>query len=132
MAGALVQPLRTGDIVWGNEVSDAEDSSVLPLCSLPDGLSVSGKIHSGGIVCCSVFVDNEKRRELLRSRFGGICAEMESAGVAQVCRRRGAEAAAVKVISDPAVGTAMRSILRAQISVTEALGMWLHSVRRFL
>ena len=72
MAGALVQPLRTGDIVWGNEVSDAEDSSVLPLCSLPDGLSVSGKIHSGGIVCCSVFVDNEKRRELLRSRYGGI------------------------------------------------------------
>lgn len=132
MAGALSDSLDTGDIVLGTAVVDVGDGAVLELMTPAEKLQQSDGIYCGNIVCSPVLVDSEKQRVLYRKSFGGICAEMECAGVARICRRRGVEAAAVKVISDRADSAAMVSLLRAQISVTEKLGAWLHAVREFL
>ena len=132
MAGALSDTLDAGDTVLGTAAVDVEDGAVLELMTPVERLQRSNGLHRGNIVCSPVFVDSEKQRVLYQKCFGGICAEMECAGVARSCRQRGVEAAAVKVISDRADSAAMASLLRAQISVTEKLGAWLHAVREFL
>lgn len=89
--------------------------------------AVTGRVLSG-----DRFVASPEEGRALRERFGGSCAEMEGAAVAQICAQAGVPFVAVRSLSDSADGDAgldyrelmPRMAERAARVVAELLRRW--------
>lgn len=128
VAGALAPELEVGDLVISTDAVQ-HDVDVRPLGyalgevpgetlswpadetlqrvalaaagSLAEVRAVSGRVLSG-----DQFIADPDKVRWLRETFGGLCAEMEGAAVAQVCSRAGAPFVIIRSISDRADGGA--------------------------
>ncbi len=97
--------------------------------ALSEVVSAEVKVVSGRILSGDQFIADPNKVTFLFKTFGGACAEMEGAAVAQVCSRAGVPFVIVRSISDTADGGAevdFRSFTvlaarRAKAVVTEML-----------
>lgn len=66
-------------------------------------------VHRGRIVSGDQFISGAEKKKQLREAFNAVCAEMESAAIAQTCQYAGVPFGILRVISDLADGTAPES-----------------------
>ena len=66
-------------------------------------------VHRGRIVSGDQFISGAEKKKQLREVFDAVCAEMESAAIAQTCQYAGVPFGILRVISDLADGTAPES-----------------------
>lgn len=150
VAGALAPELEVGDLVIstdavqhdvdvralgyargevpGEALSWRADETLLRAAlaaagSLAEVRAVAGRVLSG-----DQFIADPERVRGLREAFGGLCAEMEGAAVAQVCSRAGVGFVIIRSISDRADGGAELDFrtftpLAARRAKTVVLGM---------
>lgn len=124
VAGALEPSLEVGDLVVssdalqhdvdvsalgyglgevpGEPLSWSADPQLRELAleaaeQLPDVQTVSGRVLSG-----DQFVASAEKGRSLRETFGGVCAEMEGAAVAQICAKANIPFVIIRSISDTA------------------------------
>lgn len=125
VAGALAPGLKVGDLVISRDAlqHDADVRTLgYPLGVVPgeppswaaseelytaalgaaETLEEGVEVVLGRIVSGDQFIADPERVEFLFSTFGGVCAEMEGAAVAQVCSRAGVPFVIVRSISDTA------------------------------
>ncbi|MBW3599869.1 MAG: hypothetical protein KY475_21680 [Planctomycetes bacterium] len=99
-AGALQENVRRGHIVMPEVIADAagEEWSV-GLTMDAESAAASRRLHLGRLLSVDHVVRTpEERRKL--GEHGAVACDMETAGVADVCRRRQTRFLAVRVISD--------------------------------
>lgn len=83
----------TGDIVW------SMDTPLLERCSAL--LAQAGSVyHRGVFITVSGITATKSRGEMLRSRWNGLCENMEGAAVARVCREFHLPCAELRCISN--------------------------------
>ena len=66
-------------------------------------------MHRGRIVSGDQFISGAEKKNQLREAVNAVCAEMESAAIAQTCLYAGVPFGILRVISDLADGTAPES-----------------------
>lgn len=64
------------------------------------------RVFHGRVVSGDQFIDGISKKEELRTRFGGLCCEMEGAAIAHTCHVNAIPFVIVRAISDKADGTA--------------------------
>ncbi|MCC8168315.1 MAG: 5'-methylthioadenosine/adenosylhomocysteine nucleosidase [Clostridiales bacterium] len=76
--------------------ADARMNALLEECLEEEGISyITGPIATGDL-----FVEGDKRKQLIRNRFGAIAAEMEGGSIGQVCYVNDVPFAVLRSISD--------------------------------
>lgn len=100
-AGGLTDELRRGHIVIGSEVVNAIGESLdVDLKVDPQSLAGSKGIHVGRLLTVDRILREPAERRKLAADQGSIACDMETFGVAQVCREQGVPMAAIRIISD--------------------------------
>ncbi len=74
--------------------------------ALPEVGSAEVKVVSGRVLSGDQFIADAAKVKFLYETFGGACAEMEGAAVAQVCSRAGVPFVIIRSLSDSADGGA--------------------------
>lgn len=98
-SGALVDKVKLGHIVVANSVGSATGTQKLAIDLKMDSAPEKG-LHVGPIVAADQIVRLVKEKRQLAQRTGAIAVDMESLGVAEVCRERHVRFMAVRSISD--------------------------------
>jgi adenosylhomocysteine nucleosidase len=100
-AGALREDVRRGQIIMPTSIIDAADGewSVGLKMDAESAASTRG-LHLGGLLTVDHIVRTPEARRRLAEQHGAIACDMETAAVAEVCRRRQTRFLAVRVISD--------------------------------
>ncbi len=83
----------TGEIVY-----DMDNSLLKKCCSIFDRLGII--YHTGVFITVNGITGTRTRGEMLRSRWGALCENMEGAAVARVCREFGLPYAELRCISN--------------------------------
>ena len=131
MAGAVSPMAKIGDIVMGSDVLDYQfgASPEEIRCDIPLSIQIPNTCCSQEkILSSSDFLNDGSLKKTLYEKYRPFCVEMESAGIARICNRENIPFAGIKVISDYADGSALKSILKMEISVTEKLGEFLSKI----
>jgi adenosylhomocysteine nucleosidase len=100
-AGGLQENLDVGDVVLASEVLDVEGQrwpATWPP-ELPPG-EWRPPLHRGSVLCSPRLVADSKEKRELGHKFGSLAVEMESAVVAQFCKRADIPFGCVRAISD--------------------------------
>ena len=87
------------------------------LCHLAQSLSPDAKV--GTIVTGDRFLSSAAEKAVLFSRFAARCADMESAAVAQTCRRSRVPLAVIRCLSDRGDGTAEQDFQHHAVQAAE-------------
>ena len=64
----------------------------------------SSRVLEGRVCSGDQFIATAEQRDRITSRFGGLCAEMEGAAIAQVCHLNGTPYVIIRAISDDSDG----------------------------
>ena len=64
----------------------------------------TSKVLEGRVCSGDQFIATTEQRERIVSTFGGLCAEMEGAAIAQVCHLNGTPYVIIRAISDDSDG----------------------------
>ncbi|SFI63315.1 phosphorylase family protein [Planctomicrobium piriforme] len=102
-SGALLPQLKRGDIVMADGVTNGDGTQrlAIDLRMTPDPLR---GLHVGHICATDHIVRHVEEKQALALKTGAIAVDMESLGVAQVCRDRGTRFMAIRAISDDLSG----------------------------
>lgn len=155
VAGAVGAGLRVGDIIVSSDAVQ-HDVDVRPLgyargevpgeglawaadatlqraaleaaAALPEVAAGQVKVRVGRVLSGDQFIADRTKVAELRETFGGACAEMEGAAVAQLCFRSSVPFVIIRSLSDSADGSAKLdfrafTVLAAQRAKTVVLGM---------
>jgi Nucleoside phosphorylase len=98
-SGALVDDVKLGHIVVANSVGDATGAKKLAIDLKMKAAPEKG-LHVGPIVATDQIVRLVSEKRELAQRTGAFAVDMESLGVAEVCRERRVPFMAVRVITD--------------------------------
>ncbi len=100
-AGGLSPRLKRNDILLANRVILAENGE-LPLQWPANvaALAERADVHVGALLSVDRLVRLPRQKRLLGERHGAMAVDMETFGVAEVCRRREVPFVAVRVIHD--------------------------------
>ena len=131
MAGAVSPLAKVGDIVLGSDILDYQlgASPEEIRCDTPLSIQVPNTCCSQGkILSSSDFLNDGSLKKTLYEKYRPFCVEMESTGVVRICNRDKIPFTGVKIISDYADGSALKSILKMEISITEKLGRFLSNI----
>ena len=93
--------LIPGEVLCWTADETLRERAVRAATSLKEVEVVVGRVASG-----DQFVASPEKGRWLRDTFGGACAEMEGAAVAQVCAQRGVPFVVIRSMSDTADGDA--------------------------
>jgi adenosylhomocysteine nucleosidase len=127
IAGALSNQLNVGDIVKGNSIVDEKQDNIftISLIEATKEQKSKNRIFEGPVLCTEEFISDSTKRQYFHHKYGALCAEMESSGIARFAQKHNIPFAAIKVISDLADKNALRSLLRMQIFVCKVLADYL-------
>jgi len=98
-SGALVEGLKTGDIVVADGISDSTGTQKFAIDLKMKAAPEQG-LHVGMLAVSNEIVRLVEDKRALAARTGAIAVDMESLGVAQVCQERRTKFMSVRVISD--------------------------------
>lgn len=95
-AGALRPDIRVGDLVLGENFSDAG------LVAAARGLLAGEPCHVGGLTTQRVVAEAAAAKSALHAATGALAVDMETAWIAEACGRAGVPMLALRVVSDAA------------------------------
>lgn len=130
IAGSLFQKAQLGDYVLGDLVihytEDNKLEEYIPFGKEKNEYHLNSiikdsKILRGLVISSDIFIHDRNEKEFLKKQ-GGICVEMEAAGVIKACNEKKLPCTVVKIISDTADKGALKSILKNQEELTIRLG----------
>jgi adenosylhomocysteine nucleosidase len=98
-SGALREDLKIGDVVVADGIVKAQAHERLAI-DLRMASDPAGGLHVGHLCTTDHIIRSVEEKRLLGSVTGAIAVDMESLGVAEVCRDRKTKFMAVRVISD--------------------------------
>ena len=155
VAGAVGEGLKVGDIIVSSDAVQ-HDVDVRPLgyvrgevpgdglawaadetlqraaleaaAALPEVVAGDVRVHAGRVLSGDQFIADRAKVAELRETFGGACAEMEGAAVAQLCFRSSVPFVIIRSLSDSADGSAevdfrAFTVLAARRAKAVVLGM---------
>ena len=95
-AGALRADIRVGDLVLGENFSDAG------LLAAARTLLADEPLHVGGTVTQAVVAETAGAKAALHAATGALAVDMETAWIAEACAHAGVPLLALRVVSDAA------------------------------
>jgi adenosylhomocysteine nucleosidase len=100
-AGSLVPELKRGDILMADSIVGQEGTSLdVGFRIDPQVISANPHLHVGKLVTVDHLVSRPEERRELASRHGAVACDMESAAIAEVCRRHQVRFLSVRIITD--------------------------------
>ena len=100
-AGGLSESLRQNDIVMADSIVDPDGHHLAIDVKLsPEALRDQPRLHVGRLLSVDRIIRLPSEKRLLGERHQALAVDMESMGVAQVCREEGVRFMAVRIISD--------------------------------
>jgi adenosylhomocysteine nucleosidase len=100
-AGALDEKLRRGHFLMADTVVDEKGATLdVGLKMSPEQIAAVKGLHVGRLVSVDRLIRTRAEREKLAAAHGALACDMESAAVAEVCRRRHTRFLSVRIISD--------------------------------
>ena len=98
-AGGLQPHVRRGDIVLVNQVAEPS-GGCLSIDLRVNPASLAAGVHVGGLVTVEQVVATSAEKQVLGEKHGALAVDMETWGVAEVCRQAKIRFLAVRAISD--------------------------------
>lgn len=83
-----------------------QEAALAAARALPEVVSADFRVVSGRVLSGDQFIADPEKVKFLFEAFGGACAEMEGAAVAQICSRAGVPFVIIRSLSDSADGDA--------------------------
>jgi adenosylhomocysteine nucleosidase len=124
-AGGLDERLRRGDLVIASEVA-LEAGELISFDLAREGLpgGGAGQVHLGRLLTVDRLIGEPLQKRRLQESSGAIAVDMETFGVAQVCRELRQPMLAVRIVSDAAGDQLPREVgrLLGQKSLAGKLG----------
>jgi adenosylhomocysteine nucleosidase len=99
-AGALSPSLGRGEILVADHVIDREQHHAVDLTAIPHELLAGPAVRVGTLLTADRIIATAEEKKSLGAQFGALAVDMETAAVAEVCRRAAARFLAVRIISD--------------------------------
>ncbi len=99
IAGALHPELEVGNIILGDWIYSTKKNLKIML-KPPPSIAFSGNIKHGGVLTSSQFVHLDTVKRCLHQKTGALAVDMESWGIAEVCKKTGKKLIVIKSVSD--------------------------------
>jgi adenosylhomocysteine nucleosidase len=124
-SGGLRDELRRGQMLMADRIVDCRGGELTVGFHIDPRVAASTPgLHIGRLVTVDAIVRTEKEKRRLAEQFDAVACDMETAAVAEVCRRRQTRFLSVRVISDAVDDVLPREVekLLGQTSVAGKLG----------
>jgi adenosylhomocysteine nucleosidase len=100
-AGALAEGLRRGHVVMADEVASSTGERLSVGMKLEQAtLDATRGLHVGRLLTVGEIIRQPTDRHRLAAEHGAIACDMETFGVAEVCKQRGVKLLSVRIVSD--------------------------------
>jgi adenosylhomocysteine nucleosidase len=110
-AGGLDDRIAQGDILLADEIVDPERRALaIDFKMHPDAFAAPPKVHVGRLVTVDRVIESAAKKRALGAEYGALAVDMESMGVAEVCRNEKIRFLSVRVITDAVDRTLPRDI----------------------
>ena len=120
LAGSLSEEINVGDIVMGSSILETNDQGEDKSYKTIEHKNKK-HVYSGLVFCSNKFINSEKEKNYLHKKFGALCVEMESSGIAQFIENKNIPIMVIKIISDQANEKSLISIFRLQKTLCKSL-----------
>ena len=101
-AGGLDESMARGDILMADQIIDTSDRRLdIDLMLDHESLAATHHVHIGRLLTSDRVIADPAEKQALGRRYGALAVDMETMGVADICRRERIRFLSVRVISDP-------------------------------
>ena len=98
-AGALIPDLCVGDVVWGEDVIDADGTRLICNEPIPEFL-LAKKLKKGLIATATTAILETKDRQNLFEKTHAVAVTWETAAISRICRDHKVKFGSLRIISD--------------------------------
>lgn len=146
IAGGIAPFVKKGDIVYSNRVAEYRNpdfygefltnyNSQDPIIETCEKLILTQPyenqifhIYKGAVISSDKVIQKQLIANQLYTKLGGICVDMEYAGMMKACTKNGIAAIAIKIISDYADEDAIPTILSNMNQLLDQLGEFIFKI----
>jgi len=101
-AGGLHESMARGDILMADQIINTSDRQLdIDLMFDRESLAATRHVHLGRLLTTDRVIADPKEKQALGKRYGAMAVDMETMGVADVCRQEKVRFLSVRVITDP-------------------------------